>query len=229
VTTGNPFQAAARQHDCNDPMNPITNCGFETGDFTGWVATDLSSPFYPLSVSTGGVSLWSGFFATAPTEGAVSAINGFDGNGPGVISLAQDVTLPTGWVTLEFDYRGAWDLASFGATLDREFMVAVEPSGGGAPFEVFPILTATAGNIVNDSGALVGTVNLTAYAGQNVRINFQWDIPEDFTGPGQFEIDNVLISAVQPPEPAVPTASWPGLALLAGLIVAAALVFILRR
>ena len=37
-------------HDCNFPANPIINCGFESGDFTGWITEDLSAPFFPLQV-----------------------------------------------------------------------------------------------------------------------------------------------------------------------------------
>ena len=38
------------------------------------------------------------------------------------------------------------------------------------------------------------TVDLSAYAGQAVRVGFAWTVPEYFTGPAGFQIDSVYIT-----------------------------------
>jgi len=172
-------------------QNPFTNPGFETGDFTGWVTTDLSSPFFALTVGGAGLNPDPDFFLSAPTEGSFAALHGFDGDGPGTIRIAQDVTLPPFIGLLEFDYRGAWDLALLPASLDRTFEVNVEPAGGGEPLQTDLILTATAGTIVLDTGPLTGSVDLSAFAGQTVRVSFDWFVPENLSGPAFFQLDNV--------------------------------------
>lgn len=179
------------QEDCNTPGNPFTNCGFETGDFSGWTPSDISIPFFPLVVSTGGNTPGFGFFSSDPTEGAYSALNGFDGAGPGVIRLSQDVTLPAA-ALVKFNYRAAWDLLSYGASIDREFRVDVEPAGGGVPMQSTVVLTAPAGTIELDTGIRVGAVDVSSFSGQAIRVTFRWVIPEYFTGPAFFELDNIL-------------------------------------
>lgn len=136
---------------------------------------------------------------------------------------------------LVFDYEAGW---WFGAgladpaTLDRTFEVVVEPSGGGAPMQTTTILTATAGSMNLDTGLLHGSVDLQAFEGQSVRVKFRWNIPESFTGPGFFQLDNVLLGPTGPPPPpealGVPVLSESGLALLFGLIALAGL-HLLRR
>ena len=50
---------------------------------------------------------------------------------------------------------------------------------------------ATAG----DTGYVTRTANLSAYAGQTIRIFFLENIPEVSTGPAQFEIDSITLTA----------------------------------
>ena len=179
--------------DCDDPMNSVANCGFESGDFASWNPADNTSPFFPLVVDGAGVTPGFGFFASAPTEGDMAALHGWDAGDPGGIELSQDVSVPAGGGTLRFDYRAAWDLASFGATLDRRFEVHVEPSGGGASVQTDVILTAPVGDLTTDTGDLEGVVDLSSFSGQAIRINFVWVISETFSGPAFFQLDNVSI------------------------------------
>ncbi len=53
---GEPFRAGESMHNCNDPGNLLTNCGFETGDFAGWVVTDLPGPFIQVQVGAAGLN-----------------------------------------------------------------------------------------------------------------------------------------------------------------------------
>lgn len=177
----------------------ITNGSFESG-FSGWVTHDLSSPFAPLSIATAGSGNSFGWsWSSTPTDGVQTAFSGFDGNGPGQISVAQDIGVLGNGQQLSFDYRAAWDLVSFGATQARSFDVFIEEAGGGNLLGSFQVFSAAAGTRVDDTGALTGLVDLGGFVGQNVRIAFVLDVPENFSGPAQFQLDNVRLSAV--PEP----------------------------
>jgi hypothetical protein len=194
-----PTLANADQADCDsDGIGDVcalapaaTACGgsnasFETGDFTDWTAQEIAGPFFPLSVGGAGISPGFGFFVSAPTDGSFAVLHGFDGSGPGNIRVSQSFALPADSSELLFDYRGAWNL-TFGATQDRSFDVVVT-SGGDT---VFPILTAVAGTIVNDTGSQTASIDLSAFAGSTVTITFDWTIPEASTGPGFFQLDNI--------------------------------------
>jgi len=82
----------------------LTNGGFESGTFSGWTTTQLTSPYTPwviaTSSDTGGMSL------ATPQEGTYDAMNGFDGNGPGHFTLSQTVSIPTGSTVLS--WRACW-------------------------------------------------------------------------------------------------------------------------
>ncbi|MCK4757608.1 MAG: hypothetical protein KAS67_04075, partial [Thermoplasmata archaeon] len=171
--------------------NPVLNPSFETGDFTDWVAQDMAGPLDPLQVVMSGYFGW--FFPVAPTNGSFAVNHGFDGDGPGTIQVAQDLAIPPGATALEFDYRAGWEMSPYGGTLDRIFRVDIEPAGGGIPLQSDIILVAVAGTDVWDTGDLHGIVDLSAFGGSTVRISFEWDIPESFTGPGQFQFDNVTL------------------------------------
>ncbi|NOZ13280.1 MAG: PKD domain-containing protein [Acidobacteria bacterium] len=179
--------------NCDGTENGIVNGSFETGDFSGWIARDLSRPYFRLRVVESGFRTWPEFFRSAPTDGSFAVFTGFDGNGPGIISLAQDVSVTPCTDLLTFDYRAAWFLSVFGATLDRHFKVEVQPAGGGATLQSWTILTAKAGTHVNDTGNLSGNIDLSAYVNQDIRIVFVWEVPEKYTGPAEFQLDNVRL------------------------------------
>jgi hypothetical protein len=200
VQRGLPFPPPEGGGCGTNPDNAVVNCGFETGDFSSWVTQDLTTPFFPLTVDTGGVYIGYGFFTSAPTEGTFAALTGWDGDGPGEIRVAQDVTLLGGADLMTFDYRAAWDLATFGATQDRTFEVHIEPSGGGPPMQTTTILTAEVGTIETDTGDLQGIVDISPFAGSDVRIAFVWTVPESFTGPAFFQLDNVDVNSPVPVE-----------------------------
>jgi hypothetical protein len=167
------------------------NQSFETGALAPeWTLTDLATPFFPASVVGPGISPGFGLFTSAPTEGAFAALHGWDG-GTGTILIEQDFVIPAGTTTLSFDYRAGWELSVFGATIDRLFEVEVQPAGGGAALQTDLILTATAGTFVGDTGNLLGSVDISSFAGTTRRIVFRWTVPEDFTGPAFFQLDNL--------------------------------------
>jgi uncharacterized repeat protein (TIGR01451 family) len=181
-------------HDCINHYNPVSNCSFETGDFTDWLTEDLSAPFWALEVNTGGISPGLGLFTSDPTHGNDAALHGFDGDGPGFIRIAQDVNLPDDAGYLLFDYRAGWDLKNFAIDpLPRHFQVRIEPYGGGSTLGTIPLLAAPSETFVGDSGNLTGRVDIGDFKGQAVRIIFEWEVPEDFTGPAFVQLDNVQV------------------------------------
>jgi hypothetical protein len=203
ITKGRPFSGPDAP-DCNGPDNAAVNCGFETSAFPPWINQDITTPFFALQVGLGGISPGFGLFTSAPTEGSFAVLNGFDGDGPGVIRVSQDVTLLAGADNLTFDYRAGWDYSLVGCgtqTADREFRVHVEPFGGGPPMQTTLVFTAPVATCTNlDTGNLETTIDISPFASQGVRIVFEWFIPETFTGPGFFQLDNVLVHSPVPVE-----------------------------
>lgn len=187
----------------------ITNGSFETGDFTGWTVKDLTPPFYPIRVEGAGGTPGFGLFNSAPTDGNFAATHGFDGGGPGIIRISQDITVINGLSTIEFDYRAGWNLITFcNGCLDRLFDVNIETAGGGGiGLTGFAILTAQADTTVLDTGNLTGSIDLSAFIGQTVHLAFDWTVPNSFSGPAFFQLDNVrstesqLIATVPEPGP----------------------------
>ena len=180
-------------------VETCVNCSFEDGDFTGWTVSDVDAPFSPAAVvADGDLPLGDDFFEfgiVTATDGASLGYHGFDGAGPGSIEFGQNLSIREGATTLEFDYRIAWDMITFATgTEDRLFEVHIEPEDGGEPMETVLIDTATNGEI-GDSGVVGGSVDVSAYAGQTVFVNFVWNVPEENTGPAQAELDNVRVLA----------------------------------
>jgi hypothetical protein len=176
----------------------FVNASFESGDLTGWEVQDLEDPYTPLGVEDTGVELGFGTFAPAPTDGTLFAVTGFEGDGPGTIFLAQDVTVPAARSTLMFDYQAGWDLAGLEAGEDRTFSVVIEPTSGGEPLQTTVIRTAVAGDVVDDTGLTTASVDLSAFAGQAVRVKFAWFVSEDESGPAAFLLDNVRFAGKKP-------------------------------
>jgi hypothetical protein len=172
----------------------FVNPSFETGDFTGWITSDLANGL-PLSVFDSYPDPFIFTPSWIPTDGNFAAFSGFDSDTAGVISIAQDIVVPTGSTTVLFDYRTSWNL--FASSQDRLFNVVVQPSGGGSDLSTQAILTVLS-QTANDTFYQTGSVDLSAYSGQAIRLSFQLVVPESLTGPAQFELDNVRAA----PEPA---------------------------
>ncbi len=193
----------------------ITNGGFETGDFAGWTVNDLNVTFQPMDVLSGGTATnlnnFIGGNLVMPSDGEFAAVNGFDGNS-GNISLSQNIGTINSGDVLSFDYRAAWDMITFSnpTARERSFKVQLAAADGGNPLEIFDILTAenntstVGGSQNNDTGMLSESIDLSAFAGLDASLSFLWSIPDNFTGPANFQLDNVQIqpgSTASVPEP----------------------------
>lgn len=186
-------------HDCTTSAgNLVTNCSFESGDFSGWIVKDMALTQAPLGVYPAGVFSTGFFPPNAPSHGSFDAVHAYDGGGPDNVLIQQDVTAAGGDCALEFDYRGAWQLAGFGATLPRTFDVRIEQPVGTTTFSQ-NIVTSAPGSTV-DTGIQSATVAIpaSAAAAGSARLVFEWIVPEFLTGPAHFEIDNVLLTCLEP-------------------------------
>lgn len=216
-----------------NPLDPLANGSFETGDLSGWTVKELdqtsSNPFLKLTVDGAGVAYpaetfiaWPyvlDYFNSEPTDGQYAALHDWNGNDTTTSSvpdvnlreLYQDVTLPAEATTLTFDYRAAWELFRFGNTLPRTFSVRIEPAGGGAPLIDEVILVAELGieeDTDNPSGPPgqsypPGIVDISGVAGQDVRVKFVWDVPEPGKGFAFFQLDNIRVNTLPNDAPIV--------------------------
>ncbi|MBL9138128.1 MAG: hypothetical protein JNK85_19830 [Verrucomicrobiales bacterium] len=174
------------------PANWLVNGSFESGDLTGWTAGDTDLPFLDWGVTD---NQGAGFFSfVEPQDGCFALLNGFDGQGPMESFVYQDVSVPTvaGSLTLEWKDHVQWDLLSYGATQSRSYSVLILDPATLSILRVPFQMTLDVGTIV-DTGWVSHSVDVSEFIGQNIRILFHQDIPETFSGPGQFELDDVRL------------------------------------
>ena len=175
----------------------LTNGSFETGDFTGWTVNSTQSSNYCTNwmVTTQGGRTCYGQTAN-PQDGNYVALNGFDGTG-GEFTMYQDVTLPAMLsIRLTFMFRAQWNIPN-GTNQSRVFRVQVRDTSNNILQEVYSF-TALSGRSGQNSGWRTQVHNLNQYAGQTIRLYFLEVVPERFTGPGQFEIDDIRLEAFAP-------------------------------
>ncbi len=186
----------------------IINGSFESGDFSGWnvstVATGGSgSPFQPWSVTPAGGGGFLGYqiLPTSPQHGTHDAWNGFDGGGPMEFRMYQDISIPSGAsLSLSWRDRAQWNFCC-GQTRPRIYEVQLrDPSTNAVLTTLYSFSTGTV-DFYSDTGWLTHSHDLSAFAGQTVRIFFLETIPENFTGPAQIEFDSISSSNGPPPTP----------------------------
>lgn len=119
----------------------ISNGGFETGDFTGWVVTNHAASFAGSNwfVTGGVVTPVSGFATVGPSSGSFYAVT--DQSGAGTHILEQSFTVPAGAtsVILQFDMfiNDQSGVGPLGTLLDH--------TAGAAQHARVDIMTALAG------------------------------------------------------------------------------------
>ena len=159
----------------------LSNGGFETGSFAPWVATQ-SDP--------GDWTVQGGGYA-----GAYRAHTSFDGPGPLNYRLTQEFTVPGLYqgATLSW-YQNAW-IDNMGlprvftvevTDLSDNVLFVVHQESFSGPWHPFP-WTQKQYDI---------SVRLAAYAGQRLRLAFNAYVPETYTGPGDFNLDEVSLDFV---------------------------------
>jgi hypothetical protein len=161
--------------------------GFTYGD---WTAATPQAGFFPL-------------LPIEPQDGSWVALNAFDGFTPLEFRLSQVVAIPAdaAAVSLSWKDRVQWDFTfGFGLAQARTYIVEVlNPATGELlatlhSFSTGPETTNPTGN----TGWLSHSVDLSAFAGQSVRLMFREVVPEGLAGPGSFELDAVSLAVAVP-------------------------------
>lgn len=179
----------------------IVNGGFETCDGTGWTASSPAAAYVPWTASNGPHG--GGFnppFTVSPFQGTCNVWNGVAvlGAGGGTHTLFQQVTLPAGsFAQLAWADRFQSNLADF--------------CGGGNPVcgtHTYRVDITNTSNVVlqnlhlqsNGPGSNLDTnwqsrsANVSAFAGQTIRVRFSSIATVGSDGPGQLDIDAVSLN-----------------------------------
>jgi hypothetical protein len=186
--------------------NKITNGSFESS-LAGWTLVDLSDPFEFAKTVTSGYNFdpkgGPTEITAVATDGNAVFWTGFDGSA-GTIQLSQTVTLAADTTDiLTFDYAAGWNLIENGtSTKDRTFSVDAKGETSEVTQTVLTVNSRTQNDISNNPNSTTGgtgiqhaSIDLSALAGQTVTLSFLWNVPEAYTGPAAFELDNVVLSS----------------------------------
>lgn len=178
----------------------IVNGGFETGNFSGWTATNAAGGFENWAVTGSGA----GFVdspvpvATQVVQGTANAWNTVAANAGGTYTLVQQVTIPTlNTATLYWWHRYQMNLSTYcnsAATCGTAtFAVEILNTSNVLLQTLYTITTPSQSN--TNTGWTQNTANLTPYAGQTIRIRFRTIVTVTLAGPGRIEIDDVRLVA----------------------------------
>ncbi|MCA9241590.1 MAG: hypothetical protein KDA37_15375, partial [Planctomycetales bacterium] len=173
----------------------VVNGGFETGDFTGWTATTNGrQDFTPWTVAGDG----QGFFgSSAPLSGEFSALNGFVGETGLEYQLYQDVTIPAGVsAVLTTNHRIQYDSLGSTTLIDRDLVITIRDQQNHVLETLYTesILTDS-GEPYTDRGWNHLTFDVSAYAGQTVRIQFDEIVSDFFVAPSLIQFDDISLQA----------------------------------
>lgn len=183
----------------------VVNGGFETGNFSGWTATNASSAWrlWAVSASGAGGDDGSGYSpvptATSVQQGTRNAWNGVTAGAGSPFTLTQDVTIPVGFfVRMTWMDRYQMNHTQFCSTTcgTATFSVEILNTSNVLLQTLYTVSTPT--NTNSNTGWVNHQANLTAYQGQTIRIRFRAVNTQTLSGPGQVEIDAVSIQTLQP-------------------------------
>ncbi len=153
-------------------IEEIVNGGFESGDFTGWMIGGSTNGAF--AINDGTFSPPSGDTPTVPYSGQFSAVAAAPP--PALSILYQDVVLPAScssitlnWADRIRNFSGAFDT-------NQQFRVEIQDTNSAT---LAPLYSSQPGDTLLADWTLRG-VDLSAYAGQTVRVAFIVDAGEDF-------------------------------------------------
>lgn len=215
--------------------NVLVNGSFETGNFNGWSAgSTQNSPFvaalysFPNSAiarnDSNTANSWVVKNNNAPYFDSVapyvatpisnfSAFNGFDGS-PGYFHLEQAFTYSGGSATANLSFD--WAIQSQYSGLSRSFSANLLNSGHSVVANLFNYVQPTGDqrNWTVTHTALSLDSTFSSLGAGNYTLQFRIDIPQDYTGPAQFALDNVALDVTPIPEPETYAGLLAGLGLL---------------
>lgn len=180
----------------------ITNGGFETGNFSGWTATNAVGSFENWAVTGSG-----GGFVDSPVPVATQVIQGnfnawqsVAASAGGTYLLFQNITIPAG-NSVQFQWRHRYQMnlstyCSGAACGTATFAVEVLNTSNVILQTLYTITTTGSSN--TNTGWTTNFANLSAYAGQTIRIRFRTVVTATLQGPGRLEVDGVSANAFVP-------------------------------
>lgn len=202
----------------------VVNGDFETGTLQGWLTTNETASG-EWSVVSGTESPLSGRPIAAPFSGSYDAVT--DEDNPSAMVLYQDIALPAGEtheLSLELNYRSQAPIAiPTPDTLDVEgtegggipqadqqvrvdVMKAGSPVSSLSPADILATVFATKEGDPVEIGWTHLTANLSAFAGQTVRLRVAVTDNQNFLFAG---VDAVTINSTAPPSIAPPVTNPP--------------------
>jgi hypothetical protein len=171
----------------------FVNGGFETGDFSGWTFGDNGlDALWPWDVCSG---LCGWFGNNNPMEGQYDALNGFDGEAGYEAFLCQNVEVPPFGGTVSLWDRIQYDGWGLPSSLPRIYEVQIRDPQDNileVPVHVEVLLD---GMSYTDLGWQNRSIDVSEYAGQEIRVYMWLLIPETYTGPAQIEFDDFVMIA----------------------------------
>jgi hypothetical protein len=170
----------------------FSNGGFESGDFSGWVVGDNGlSPLWPWSVCSSFSCGW--FLNNEPVEGLFGPVNGFDGSAGYEAFLFQDVEVPAQGGSIALADRIQFDSLGIPSSQPRIYELQLRDVND----DVLELLHQEEifldGQPFTDLGWRQRSFDISVHAGEIVRLYVRLFVPEEFTGPAQFELDDVRL------------------------------------
>ena len=108
--------------------------------------------------------------------------------------LYQDVTIPAGTsATLTTNHRIVYDGLGIPSSLDRVFEISIRDTSNAVLQNLFTQNITMNGAPLTDLGWDNQVFDVSAFAGQTVRVHFFEMIPEDGTGPANIEFDDISL------------------------------------
>lgn len=195
----------------------IVNGGFETGTTAGWTATTTETSPFQASLNDGQNSqvinnssnqpAWfirnkaANYFGTPATPiTGYSAFNGFDGSG-GFLTMSQGFAFGGSAVSAQLDFSFAAQATYSGQVRTFDALI-MDATGTAVLFDAYHFdlpQNDTSWAVHNISTNVTGALN-TLGAGNYV-LAFREFIPQNYSGPAQFALDNVSFD-IKLPEPA---------------------------
>jgi hypothetical protein len=170
----------------------FSNGGFEFADFSGWAVGDNGfSPLFPWTVCSPFACGF--FFNNEPVEGDFNAVNGFDGGAGYEAFLFQDVEVPDQGGTIALADRIQFDSLGLPSFQSRVYELQLRDPGDALLEILHHEEIFLNGQPYTDLGWRQRSFDVSAHAGETVRLYVHLFVPEDFTGPAQLEIDDVRL------------------------------------
>lgn len=185
----------------------VSNGGFETGDMTSWTVSghvgsgSCDGPNWEVYT---GLPTPSGacHFTDAPVSGTFAAYTSFDGPGPVAFVMEQSIAIPT-VSAATLSWLSDFELTFFG--LPRTFSIDLFDTVGGATL-LTNLFTLDFFGGEDSAGWMPTTLDVTAllspFGGTSASLRISAIVPETFTGPSGFSIDDISLDVTSVPEPA---------------------------